>query len=43
MAAIDAGDTDAIKEATKRFQSWRLHNTTVPPNLRTVIYRAGVR
>ena len=43
MAAIDCGDHEAIAEAIKRFRAWRMKNETVPPNLRTVVYRAGVR
>ena len=43
MAAIDGQYPEAIETAQQMFQDWRLTNYTVPPNLRHVVYSAGVR
>ncbi|XP_076056130.1 endoplasmic reticulum aminopeptidase 1-like [Oratosquilla oratoria] len=42
-AAIECGDEDAIREAKKLFTMWRKENVTIPPNLRSVVYAAGVK
>ncbi|XP_047739916.1 endoplasmic reticulum aminopeptidase 1 [Hyalella azteca] len=43
QAALDCAMPEAIAEARQRFQLWRMQDVAVPPNLRSVIYQAGVR
>ncbi|XP_060872010.1 endoplasmic reticulum aminopeptidase 1-like [Metopolophium dirhodum] len=41
-AAIIYGIEDVVKEAKNRFEEWMYENKRVPPNLREVIYLAGI-
>ncbi|XP_063592167.1 endoplasmic reticulum aminopeptidase 1-like [Penaeus indicus] len=43
MAAVECGNIHAIEEAQKRFAAWRNKNESIPPNLRSVVYKTGVR
>nr|XP_027215499.1 endoplasmic reticulum aminopeptidase 1-like [Penaeus vannamei] len=43
MAAVECGNIQAIEEAQKRFAAWRNKNESIPPNLRSVVYKTGVR
>lgn len=41
-SAILCGIEDIVKEAKNRFDQWMFDNKRVPPNLREVIYLAGI-
>uniref|UniRef100_A0A1W7RAL3 Aminopeptidase n=1 Tax=Hadrurus spadix TaxID=141984 RepID=A0A1W7RAL3_9SCOR len=42
-AAIKYGDPHTIEEAKKRFNEWMYIDKKIPPNLRSVVYSAGVK
>lgn len=41
-SAILCGIEDIVKEAKNKFDEWMYENKRVPPNLREVIYLAGI-
>ncbi|CAG7629470.1 unnamed protein product [Allacma fusca] len=42
-AAIHCENKEAVQEATNRFNNWMQNQERVPPNLREVVYSAGVK
>lgn len=41
--AILCDNKEAVKEATTKFSNWMVKGSRVPPNLREVVYSAGVK
>lgn len=42
-SAILCNVPDTVKEAKAKFKSWMEKGTRIPPNLREVIYAAGIK
>ncbi|XP_050424604.1 endoplasmic reticulum aminopeptidase 1-like [Adelges cooleyi] len=42
-SAILSGIEDVVKEAKNKFAEWMYENKRIPPNLREVVYLAGIR
>ena len=43
QAALDCDHEPAIDAALLMFRTWQSGNYSLPPNLRSIVYKAGVR